>query len=101
VSGAGKTEIGIGGTIQPTYILGNRTYLLTTDYKNYVQAPSLIRRWNMSTSLEAYAGVSSGKIDWKVGPQIRYQLFSSFRSAYPVKEHLFDFGLKVGIMLNK
>jgi hypothetical protein len=101
LSGAGKPEIGISGTVQPTYMLGNRTYLLTTDYNNYVEAPSLIRRWNMSTSLEVFAGISSGRIDWKIGPQVRYQLLSSFKREYPVKEHLFDFGLKVGIMLNK
>ncbi len=101
LSGAGKSEIGVGGSIQPTYILGNRTYLLSTDYKNYAEAPSLIRKWNMSTSLEAYAGISTGKIDWRIGPQVRYQLLSSYKKEYPVKEHLFDFGLKVGIILNK
>jgi hypothetical protein len=101
LSGAGKAEIGVGGSIQPTYILGNRTYLLSTDYKNYAEAPSLIRKWNMSTSFEAYAGISTGKLDWRIGPQVRYQLLSSYKQEYPVKEHLFDFGLKVGIILNK
>lgn len=101
LSGAGKTEIGVGGSLQPTYVLGNRTYLLSTDYKNYAEVPSLIRKWNMSTSFEAYAGISTGKLDWRIGPQVRYQLFSSYKEEYPVKEHLFDFGLKVGIILNK
>ncbi len=96
-----KTEIGIAGTVQPTYILGNRTYLLSTDYKNYAEVPSLVRKWNMSTSVEAYAGYSTGKISWRIGPQVRYQLLSSYRKTYPVKEHLFDYGLKIGIMLNK
>jgi hypothetical protein len=101
LSGAGKSEIGIAGTVQPTYILGNRTYLLSTDYKNYAEVPSLIRKWNISTGFEIYAGLSTGKIDWRVGPQVRYQLLSSYKKEYPVKEHLFDFGLKVGIILNK
>ncbi len=101
LSGKQKTEIGIGGTIQPTYLLGNRTYLLSTDYKNYAEVPSLTRKWNMSTSLEAFAGYSTGKINWRIGPQVRYQLLSSYRKQYPVKEHLFDYGLKIGIMLNK
>ena len=94
-----KTYLGIGGTIQPTYILGDRAYLLSTDFKNYAKIPSLTRGWNVSTSFEVFAGYTTGKIKWKVGPQIRYQLLSSFEKKYPVKEHLMDFGLKVGIML--
>ena len=101
LTGNKKTYIGIGSTIQPTYILGNRAYLISTDYKNYVEVPSLIRRWNINSSFEMFAGYSTGKIKWKVGPQVRYQVLSSFQEQYPVKEHLFDFGLKVGIMLNK
>ena len=101
LSGAGRSEIGISGTVQPTYILGNRTYLLSTDYKNYAEVPSLIRKWNISTGFEVYAGLSTGKVDWRIGPQVRYQLLSSYKKEYPVKEHLFDFGLKVGIMLSQ
>jgi hypothetical protein len=101
LSGNNKKEFGISGTIQPTYVLSDRAYLLSTDYKNYVEVPSLIRRWNMNTSLGFYAGFTTGKLDWRIGPQARYQLKSSFKSIYPVKEHLFDFGLKAGIILNK
>jgi hypothetical protein len=94
-----KTYLGIGGTVQPTYILGERAYLISTDFKNYAKIPSLTRGWNVSTSFEVFAGYSTGKINWKVGPQVRYQLLSSFAKKYPVKEHLIDFGLKVGVML--
>lgn len=95
-----KIQFGIAGTIQPTYMLGDRAYLITTDYKNYAQVPWLIRRWNVNTSLETYVTYSTGKLNWQVGPQVRYQLLSSFIKKYPVKENLFDFGLKVGISLN-
>jgi hypothetical protein len=94
-----KTYLGIGGTIQPTYILGDRAYLISTDFKNYAEVPSLTRRWNVSTSFEVFAGYTTGKINWKVGPQVRYQMLSSFEKRYPVKEHLIDFGLKVGVIL--
>lgn len=93
-----KTYLGVGGTIQPTYILGDRAYLLSTDFKNYAKIPSLTRDWNVSTSIEVFAGYTTGKLKWKVGPQLRYQLLSSFQKKYPVKEHLIDFGLKVGVM---
>ncbi len=101
LSGNNKTQLGVIGTIQPSYILSDRAYLLSTDYKNYAEVPSLTRKWNMSTSFEIYAGISTGKINWRVGPQVRYQLKSSYVAKYPFKEHLFDFGLKVGIMLKK
>lgn len=99
--GKRKSYIGVSGTIQPTYLLSNRVYLLSTDYKNYAEIPSLTRKWNINTGFEMFAGYSTGKLQWKVGPQVRYQAMSSFQKKYPVQEHLFDFGLKLGIMLNK
>lgn len=101
LSGNNKTQIGIIGTIQPSYVLSDRAYLLSTDYKNYAEVPSLTRKWNINTSFEIYAGVSTGKINWRIGPQVRYQLKSSYLAKYPFKEHLFDFGLKLGVMLKK
>lgn len=97
----GKVQFGLGATVQPTYVLNDRAYLITTDYKNYTQADWLVRRWNVNTAFEAFVNVNAGKTSWQVGPQVRYQLLSSFISKYPVKENLFDFGLKVGVTLNK
>jgi hypothetical protein len=96
-----KTQFGIASTLQPTYMIGDRAYLISTDYKNYVEVPWLVRRWNVNTALETFVTHSTGKVNWQVGPQVRYQLLSSFISNYPVKENLFDFGLKVGVTLNK
>jgi hypothetical protein len=96
-----KTYLGVSGTVQPTYVLSNKAYLLSTDYKNYAEIPSLTRKWNINTAFEMFAGYSTGKLKWRVGPQVRYQTMSSFVKKYPVQEHLFDFGLKLGIMLNK
>jgi hypothetical protein len=94
-----STQFGIRGTVQPTFILGNEAYLLSTDYKNYAEVPSLIRKFNINTGIELYATYTTGRVKWKVGPQARYQARSSFKASYPVKEHLFDFGLKLGVML--
>src|SRR5574338_19484 len=95
-AGNSKTQFGVAGTIQPTYIISDKAYLISTDYKNYVEVPWLVRRWNMNTGLELFVNYSTGKTKWQVGPQVRYQLLSSFQNKYPVKENLFDFGLKVG-----
>jgi len=100
IVGDNKTSLGISGTLQPTYIIGDRAFLISSDYKNYAEIPSLIRRWNLNTSIEPYVGYSTGKLSWQIGPQVRYQLLSSYQKKYPVRENLFDFGLKVGVMLN-
>jgi hypothetical protein len=97
-----KTSLGIAGTVQPTYILKDRAYLISTDYKNYAEVPRLIRHVNVNTSFETFVSYTSRntKTRWQIGPQVRYQVLSSFQNKYPVKENLFDFGLKVGITLN-
>lgn len=101
IGGTQKLNFGVATTIQPTYILGDRTYLLSTDYKNYAEIPDLTRRWNVNTSFETFVGFPTGSVNWQVGPQIRYQLLSSYISKYPIKENLFDFGLRVGLSLKK
>lgn len=95
-----KTNVGIAGTVQPTYILSDRAYLISTDYKNYAKVPWLIRHVNVSTGFEAFVNYGTGKTRWQVGPQVRYQWLSSFQNKYPVKENLFDFGLKIGMSIN-
>jgi len=95
-----RMQFGVAATMQPTYILGDRAYLISSDYRNYAEVPKLIRRWNLNTSFEPYVAYSTGHLKWQVGPQVRYQLLSSYVKKYPVKENLFDFGLKVGIALN-
>jgi hypothetical protein len=100
LAGNENTQFGIASTIQPTYILSDRVYMLSTDYKSYAEVPWLIRRWNVNTALSTYIGYSTGKLNWQIGPQVRYQLLSSFVSKYPVRENLFDFGLRVGVSLN-
>ncbi len=100
VAGNKKGYVGAGATIQPTYVLDNRSYLLSTDFKNYAEMPSLIRKFNVNTGLELYTTFSAGKTKWKIGPQARYQTRSSFKAPYPVKEHLFDFGIKLGVTIH-
>ena len=99
IAGNKKSYFGVSGTVQPTFNLSNRAYLISTDYKNYAEIPSLVRKWNINTGFEIFAGYTTGKINWRISPQVRYQTLSSFQEKYPVKEHLFDFGLKLGLML--
>ncbi|MBC7947853.1 MAG: hypothetical protein H7Y42_08240 [Chitinophagaceae bacterium] len=100
--GNNKTSVGVAGTVQPTYILSDRAYLISTDYKNYAKVPWLIRHMNVNTSFETFINYTSrNNTKWQVGPQVRYQVLSSFQDKYPVRENLFDFGLKIGVTLNQ
>lgn len=95
--GNDKLQLGVAGTIQPTYLLNRNTYLITTDYKNYTQEPSLLRKWNVNTAAEAFIAYKTGDLKWQVGPQFRYQLFSSYIKEYPITERLMEFGIKIGV----
>lgn len=92
-----RLQLNIAGTIQPTYLLLSDTYLLSSDYVNYAREPSLMRKWNVHTSLETFVSYKVGGIRWQVGPQFRYQLMSSYNDRYPIKEYLREYGFKFGV----
>jgi hypothetical protein len=99
--GNDKTNVGVASTLQPTYMLSDEAYLISTDYKYYADVPRLIRHVNLNTSFEAFVNYTKRGTKWQIGPQVRYQLLSSFQNKYPVKENLFDFGVKLGVTLTK
>lgn len=92
-----RLQLNIAGTIQPTYLLLSDTYLLSSDYVNYAQQPSLVRKWNVHSSLETFVSYKVGGLRWQVGPQFRYQLLSSYNDRYPIKEYLREYGFKFGV----
>jgi hypothetical protein len=97
VIGNKNVAFNIGGTLQPGLMLNNQAYMLSTNLKNYAKVPSLYRSFNVNTALEAFITVKMGSLRWNVGPQFRYQLLSSYKQNYPLKEHLYDYGFKVGL----
>ena len=97
IIGNGKLQLNIAGTIQPTYSLNRNSYLLTTDYTNYTKEPSLFRRWNVNGGVEAFVSYKIGSFRWQIGPQFRYQLFSTYTDKYPLKENLMEYGIKIGV----
>lgn len=92
-----RVQLSVAGTLQPTYMLNHDNYLITTDYKNYTREPSLLRHFNLNTSAEAFLSYNMGSMKIQMGPQFRYQIFSSFIRKYPLQEHLKEFGFKLGI----
>ena len=92
-----KLQLNIAGTIQPTYLLNRNSYLITTDFKNYMRAPSLVRRWNVNAGAEIFLSYKTGSLKWSVGPQFRQQLLSSYVKEYPIREYLMEYGVKIGV----
>lgn len=94
--GDSKLQLNLAGSLQPVYLLNTNQNLLSSDYTNYIKEPSLIRRWNMASSLEAFVSYKKGDYRWQIGPQFRYNLLSTYKSQYPIKENLMEYGLKIG-----
>ncbi|MEO7312576.1 MAG: outer membrane beta-barrel protein [Chitinophagaceae bacterium] len=93
-----RVNFSLGATFQPTYQLNTNMYMLTSDYKNYVQQPDMVRRWNFNAGAEAMANFTAGGLKWQIGPQVRYQLLPTQNKSFSVQEHLIDYGVKVGIV---
>ena len=87
-----------GATIQPTYIFGGKAYIVSADMKDYVSEPSAIRNWNLNTGIETYIHYKIGGFTLQVGPQARYQLFSSYSRKYALVEKPYAMGLKFGLV---
>jgi len=96
-----NVKFGAAATFQPSLIIANQSYMLSTDKRNYLTAPELVRNWNMNTSFTTYVSFSSNSFNWQIGPQVRYQLSSTYSKRYQDKEHLVDYGIRVGISKSK
>ena len=91
-------QLNVAGSLQPTYLLSHSTYLLSNNLANYTKESSLIRRWNLYTSIETYISYQSGDVRIQIGPQFRYQLLSSYDNRYPIREYLMEYGIKFGVV---
>jgi hypothetical protein len=95
--GNDRVKFNVASSIQPTYVFNTNSYLISTNLKNYAKEPRLVRDWNVNAGMEAFLSIKTGKVTWVTGPQVRYQLYSSYKDNYPISEHLIDYGFKVGV----
>lgn len=98
LKGIGKLEWYAGGSIQPTFILGGKAYLPSSDNNNYVSDPSLLRKWNMNAAAETYINYKMSGFTLHAGPELRYQFMSTYLKTYSNTEKLYNIGIKVGIV---
>ncbi|MCW3112364.1 MAG: hypothetical protein JWR18_760 [Segetibacter sp.] len=97
VIGNKRIQFNVAATIQPTYLLNRNAYLLSTNFKNYTENPGMVRQWNINSNIEAFISLKVGDFKWQLGPQLRYQPYSTFIPEYTIKEHLLDYGIKLGV----
>lgn len=88
----------VGATVQPTFIVGGDAYLISTDLKNFAQDNKMLRSFNVNTALESFISIKGPQnLQLSVGPQLRYQLLSTYTKQYSYTEKLYNLGLKLGI----
>ncbi len=90
-------QIILAANVEPSLVLKADAYLLSANGKNYVNVPDLMRKWNFSSNFAPFVSFRSSRFKWNIGPDIRYQWLSTYQKAYTVKEHLIDYGIRVGI----
>ena len=97
VVGDGKLQLHLGATIQPSYLLNTDAYVLSDDYNSYSKDALAFRRWNINLGAEAFVSYGTGKFRWELGPQVRYQLLSTYKNSYSLKENMLNYGIRIGI----
>jgi hypothetical protein len=86
-----------GTTVQPTYVFGGNAHIISTDLKSYVSDPSSISSWNLNLGFETYMNFKLGSYNLQVGPQVRYQVYSTYRKNVALIEKPYAVGLKFGL----
>lgn len=97
VAGKGRLQLHLGGTLQPSYLLNTDAYVLSDDYITYVKNSQAFRRWNLIAGAEAHISYDFGKMRLELGPQVRYQIFSTYKNSYPLQENMLNYGIRIGI----
>jgi hypothetical protein len=96
VVGKNRLQLHVGATVQPGYLLNQDAYVLSSDYSSYSKNPAVFRRWNLEAGAELFISYRVGKVRWELGPQLRYQILSTYKSNYPLQESLMNYGIRLG-----
>lgn len=97
ISSRNNVEWFAGATIQPTYYFGGKAHIISSDLKNYISEPSSISMFNLNLGFETYMNFKMGSYNLQVGPQVRYQVNSTYRRDVALIEKPYAIGLKFGL----
>ena len=96
VAGNDRLQLHLGTTLQPSYLLNTDAYVLSDDYSSYTKEPQIFRKWNLNVGAELFISYRIGQVRWELGPAIRYQLLSTYKDNYPIKENMLNYGIRLG-----
>jgi hypothetical protein len=98
IAGNKNIKFSVAATVQPTILLNRDAFVISEDYKTYNEQPNVMRNFNLNTSLETFVSFRMGSVQLQAGPQVRYQVLSTYNNNFHLNEKLIDFGFKVGVV---
>ena len=90
-------QLNLAADLEPSYVVKGDAFVLSSDGRNYISVPDLLRKWNISSNFAPHISFKANKFNWNVGPNIRYQWLSTFQNSYTHKQHLINYGIRLGI----
>lgn len=101
IAGNNKFKWYAGATVQPTYVIGGHSYLISFDLKNYITGDDLMRKFNLNGGIETFVSYKTkNRVILSAGPQFRYQFLSTYSKQYTYDEKLYNLGVKLGMTTN-
>ena len=97
IAGNENLQWNIGATIQPSYIIAGKSYLISSDKRNYIKESTMLNRFNLNAGFETFITYKINSFTLQLGPQFRKQLFTTNTKQYSVQEKLTNYGFKFGI----
>jgi hypothetical protein len=98
IADAANIEWFAGASVQPTFNLRSGAALPYQDPGLNENDINNMRSWNINGGIETFISYHAGKrIRLNAGPQLRYQLLSSYRNEFMLNERLYNIGIKLGI----
>jgi hypothetical protein len=94
----GRFSLSLAASVQPTYKVAEGPVSVAFAGGNITGATSLMRNWNINSAIATLFSYSSGKYKWQIGPQLSYGLLPALKSSYPVSGHVFEYGIKIGVV---
>ena len=65
-------SIGLGTSLQPSYLIKDNSYVLSTDYKYFSKGNKFSRQWNLNSSVDVSFNFTNKMFTWYLAPQFRY-----------------------------
>ena len=98
IAGNENLQWNIGTTIQPSYIIAGKSYLISSDKRNYIKESTMLNRFNLNAGFETFISYKTNNgFIFQMGPQFRKQLFTTNSKQYIIEERLNNYGFKFGI----